>query len=208
MTGAKDGATVQTINGLTVPKEGDWTMKTWLRDAAGNNTTNNAGPVLHLRLDSQAPTAVFSPIDPANPTRVVVQASDATSGVASGSIDFKPQAATDWVSVPARLESGRLVATLPDETMADGVYDLRGHAVDRAGNERSTTDVGRRHTDDRHPPGALADTNHRRPPSNPSSSRTSRAIPGHPDQGRLRASHPSTRPPGRQGQQSNGRRPR
>jgi hypothetical protein len=82
---------------------------------------------------------VFSPIDPANPTRVVVQASDATSGVASGSIDFKPQAATDWISVPARLEGGRLVATLPDETMADGVYELRGHAVDRAGNERSTT---------------------------------------------------------------------
>jgi hypothetical protein len=137
--GQKDGPSVASVNGLTVPKEGDWTLKTWLRDAAGNNTINNAGPVLHLRLDSQPPTAVFSPIDPADPTRVVVQASDATSGVASGAIDFKPQGSTDWTSVPARLESGRLVATLPDEAMADGVYDLRGHAVDRAGNERSTT---------------------------------------------------------------------
>ncbi len=139
VAGQKDGSNVAAITGLAVPKEGDWTLKTWLRDAAGNNTINNAGPVLHLRVDSQAPTAVFSPIDPADPTRVVVQASDATSGVASGAIDFKAQAATDWTSVPARLEGGRLVATLPDETMADGAYELRGHAVDQAGNERSTT---------------------------------------------------------------------
>jgi hypothetical protein len=139
VTGEKDAADVTSINGLTVPKEGDWTLKTWLRDAAGNNTINNAGPVMHLRVDSQAPTAVFSPIDPTDPTRVVVQASDATSGVASGSIDFRPQGAADWTSVPAQVQGGRLVATLPDETMADGAYDLRGTAVDQAGNERTTT---------------------------------------------------------------------
>ncbi|MET0601517.1 MAG: hypothetical protein ABW167_05960 [Baekduia sp.] len=114
-------------------------MKVWLQDAAGNNTINNAAGPMHLRVDREAPTAVFSPIDPADPTRVVVQASDATSGIGSGSIDFKPHDALDWISVPARVDGGRLVANLPDETMADGPYDLRGHAVDRAGNERSTT---------------------------------------------------------------------
>jgi hypothetical protein len=100
---------------------------------------NNAASPMHLRVDTEAPTAVFAPSDPANPTRVVVQASDATSGIGSGSIDFKPHDATNWVSVPARVDGGRLVANLPDETMADGTYDLRAHAVDRAGNERSST---------------------------------------------------------------------
>jgi hypothetical protein len=137
--GSKDGSTIATLTGLTVPKDGDWILKVWLRDAAGNNTATNAASPMHLRVDREAPTAVFSPIDPADPTRVVLQASDATSGIGSGSIDFKPHDATDWTSVPARVDSGRLVANLPDETMADGPYDLRGHAVDRAGNERSTT---------------------------------------------------------------------
>jgi hypothetical protein len=138
-TGSKDGATVATLNGLTVPKDGDWILTVWLRDAAGNNTATNAASPMHLRVDREAPVAVFSPIDPADPTRVVVQASDATSGIGSGSIDFKPHDATDWTSVPARVDGGRLVANLPDETMGDGPYDLRGRAVDRAGNERSTT---------------------------------------------------------------------
>lgn len=137
--GSKDGGTVETLNSLSVPKDGDWILKVWLRDAAGNNTVDNAAEPMRLRVDSEAPTAVFSPTDPADPTRVVVQASDATSGIGSGSIDFKPHDATDWVSVPAHVDGGRLVANLPDETMANGTYDLRGHAVDRAGNERSTT---------------------------------------------------------------------
>jgi hypothetical protein len=138
VSGSKDGDTVQTLNALTVPKDGDWVMKLWLRDAAGNNTPNN-GVAVHLRVDSEAPTAVFSPPDPADPTRAMVQASDATSGIASGSIDYKPHDATDWTSVPARVDGGRLIANLPDETMPDGLYDLRGHAVDRAGNETSTS---------------------------------------------------------------------
>jgi hypothetical protein len=139
-TASKDGATaVATLGGISVPKDGDWVLKVWLQDAAGNNTINNAAGPMHLRVDREAPTAVFSPIDPADPTRVVVQASDATSGIGSGSIDFKPHDAADWISVAARVDGGRLVANLPDETMADGPYDLRGHAVDRAGNERSTT---------------------------------------------------------------------
>lgn len=138
-TGSKAGGTVATLSGLSVPKDGDWVLKLWLQDAAGNNTINNAAGPIHLRVDREAPTAVFSPTDPADPTRVVVQASDATSGIGSGAIDFKPHDAADWTSVPARVDGGRLIANLPDETMPDGLYDLRGHAVDRAGNERSTT---------------------------------------------------------------------
>jgi hypothetical protein len=138
VSGSKDGDSVATLNALSVPKDGDWVMKLWLRDAAGNNTPNN-GVAVHLRVDSEAPTAVFSPTDPDDPTRVLVQASDATSGIGSGAIDFKPHDATDWISIPARVDGGRLIANLPDETMSDGLYDLRAHAVDRAGNERSTS---------------------------------------------------------------------
>jgi len=138
VAGSKDGDKLETLNALPVPKNGDWVMKLWLRDAAGNSTPNNAVTV-HLRSDTEAPAAVFSPMEATDPTRVVVQASDATSGIGSGSIDFKPHDAETWTSVPAKVDGGRLIANLPDETMADGVYDLRGHAVDRAGNEKSTT---------------------------------------------------------------------
>jgi hypothetical protein len=137
-SGSKDGDKLETLNAFQVPKEGDWVLKLWLRDAAGNNTSNN-GVSVHLRSDTQAPTAVFSPIDMADPTRVVVQAADATSGIGSGSVDFKPHTADAWTSVPAMVDGGRLIVNLPDESMADGLYDLRGHAVDRAGNEKSIT---------------------------------------------------------------------
>jgi len=135
---SKDGDKVETLNAVTVSKDGDWTLKLWERDAAGNNTPNN-GVTVHLRADTEAPTAVFAPTDPSDPTRVLVQASDATSGIGSGSIDYKPHDSDTWTSIPATVDGGRLVANLPDESMADGLYDLRAHAVDRAGNERSTT---------------------------------------------------------------------
>jgi hypothetical protein len=138
VSASRDGEKVETLNAITLPKDGDWTLKLWERDAAGNNTSNN-GVTVHLRADTEAPTAVFSPTDPNDPTRVLVQASDTTSGIGSGAIDFKPQDSDSWTSIPAKVDGGRLSANLPDESMADGIYDLRAHAVDRAGNERSAT---------------------------------------------------------------------
>ncbi|WP_155891773.1 Ig-like domain repeat protein [Conexibacter woesei] len=137
-TAASADGQIAALNGLQVHDDGDWILALWLRDAAGNNTQSNAIK-LHLRLDRVPPNPVFSPIDPTDPTRIVVQADDATSGLASGSIDYKPVGVTDWTSLPAKIDGGRMSVNLPDETMPDGPYDLRAQAVDAAGNEKTTT---------------------------------------------------------------------
>ncbi|UTI63934.1 Ig-like domain repeat protein [Paraconexibacter antarcticus] len=138
-TGTKSGAAITSLTGLETPTDGDFTLKVWLVDEAGNQTQDNAAPPIHLRVDREAPTAAFAPGDPANPATIAIDASDATSGLASGSIEIKPQATDSWKSIPATVDAGRLTATLPDEHLADGAYDLRGRAVDAAGNEKSTT---------------------------------------------------------------------
>jgi hypothetical protein len=139
VTGTKTADAITALSDLTVPGDGDWVLKLWLVDQAGNQTIDNAATPVHLKLDGEAPSAVFSPQNPADPTRVVIQASDGVSGIGSGTVELKPQASQTWTTIPAVLVGGRLVATLPDETLSDGVYDLRGHAVDLAGNERTTT---------------------------------------------------------------------
>jgi 5-hydroxyisourate hydrolase-like protein (transthyretin family) len=141
VSGSKDGANITAVTGIQVPRAGDWALKLWLRDQAGNETQTNAAAPVRLRLDDEAPSAVFAPIDPKDPTRLVVQGSDGVSGIGSGSVEIRPQGSESWTSVPAKVDGGRLIATLPDEQLADGVYELRGHAVDKAGNERTTTSL-------------------------------------------------------------------
>lgn len=140
VAGSKPGEAISSLTDLQVPRDGDWVLKVWLVDEAGNQTQTNAAAPVHLRVDRQPPTGVaFAPRDPANPAQVVILGADETSGIASGVLDIKPQGSESWTSVPGAVEEGRLVATLPDERLADGPYDLRGHAVDRAGNETATT---------------------------------------------------------------------
>ena len=137
--GSKDGAGITAVTAIEVPRAGDWKLTLWLRDQAGNETQTNAAAPVRLRYDDEAPSAVFAPIDSKDPTRLVVQASDGVSGIGSGSVEIRPQGSETWASIAATVDGGRLVATLPDEQLPDGVYELRGHAVDRAGNERTTT---------------------------------------------------------------------
>lgn len=139
ITGSAAGDGLAVVPDVKVPGDGDWSLRLWLVDQAGNQTIDNAAPAVHLRLDGEAPSAVFAPSDPVDPTKVVIQASDGVSGVGSGTVEIKPHASQTWTTIPAALEGGRLVAVLPDESLRDGVYDLRGHAVDLAGNERTTT---------------------------------------------------------------------
>lgn len=137
-TGSVSGADLTSVPQLSVPSEGDWTIKLWLVDAAGNADEQNAAAPLHLRWDGTAPEAVFEPLDPANPTNIVVQATDATSGLAGGSVEIKPHLGTAWRSIPATIQGGALVATLPDEQLKDGLYDLRALARDQSDNEKTT----------------------------------------------------------------------
>ncbi|WP_354700504.1 hypothetical protein DSM112329_00783 [Paraconexibacter sp. AEG42_29] len=137
--GEMAGDRITALRDLKVRGAGDFELRLRLRDAAGNISDANSPAVARLRLDDEAPAVVFLPRDPADPATVRMRATDAVSGIASGAVEIKPLGSETWTSVPAQLADGQLVASLPDETLADGAYDLRGRAVDQAGNERSTT---------------------------------------------------------------------
>ena len=138
--GSATGSNITSIAGVAVPSTGDWKLRVWLRDAAGNADQANAGDALHVRFDDQAPdSAAFAPADPTDPTKVTVQASDAGSGIASGAIEYRRRGGTAWHAMPNQVNGNTLVAHINDETLSNGDYDLRARVDDAAGNERSTT---------------------------------------------------------------------
>lgn len=136
--GERDGPTVPPLGALAVPSPGDWLLRVWLRDAAGNADPRTAAGPVHLRFDNEPPAAAFVPQDPQDPTRVVVTVSDHVSGVASGSIEIKKATSTRWRALPSFLAGGELSAVIDDEHLQDGVYDLRATVLDQAGNSSST----------------------------------------------------------------------
>src|SRR3954464_2778513 len=79
--GSRDGNGITALEGNKVPSAGDYQLKLWLRDAAGNDDRRNAAPVVHLRFDDEAPTAAFADQDPKDPTRLAVRVTDAVSGL-------------------------------------------------------------------------------------------------------------------------------
>jgi hypothetical protein len=136
--GERDAAGITALEGLSVPGPGDWLLRVWLRDAAGNADRRTAADPIDLRFDNEAPQAAFLPQDPNDPTRVAVQATDGVSGVASGVIEMKRSDASDWHPVETTLSGSELVAMIDDTHLRDGVYQLRARALDQAGNETST----------------------------------------------------------------------
>lgn len=137
-TGEREGTDITSLDGLAVPDRGDWLLRVWLRDAAGNANEDAAPQPVHLRFDDEAPEAVFLPEDPEHPTEIHVQVTDRYSGLASGTIELKKSEATAWRPLATEVRDGQLVAALDDEHLADGVYDLRAWADDYAGNVTAT----------------------------------------------------------------------
>lgn len=132
--GTRDGAGLSSLEGIAVPGPGEWVLRVWLRDAAGNTDRRTAAPPLRLRFDDEAPEAVFLPQNDADPTRVAVQVTDRFSGVGFGSIELKKTDATAWQPLTTEVREGQLVASLDDAHLPDGVYELRAFVADRAGN--------------------------------------------------------------------------
>jgi len=138
-TGSRAAAAISSLPDVKIPRAGEWTLRVWLTDAAGNADIRTAAPAVTVRYDNDAPTATFAAFDPTDPTRLTVNTSDPTSGTGSGSIEIKRRAATAWTPLPTQVQPGSVVATLPDETLRAGAYELRATVRDQAGNERSTS---------------------------------------------------------------------
>ncbi len=136
--GSLDATALTSLDGLAVPGRGEWVLRMWLRDGAGNADRRTAPEAIRLRFDDEAPQAAFLPEDPDNPTQIAVQVTDEFSGLASGTIEIKKSDGTAWRPLDTRVADGRLIATLDDTNLAAGVYQLRAWANDQAGNVAAT----------------------------------------------------------------------
>ena len=126
-----------TAAAVTVPGPGEWRVHVWLEDAAGNANPANAADTL-LRMDDTTPTIAFQRWSAERPALVQVKAADDRSGLAVREISMRRRGTSTWISLPVVSQPGGFGATIDDEALPRGVYELRARAVDAAGNERST----------------------------------------------------------------------
>ncbi len=138
VAGSARGSDINSIPNLRVPRPGEWALKLWLEDEAGNTDRQRSVQVGVLRFDDDIPTLAFAPMDDQDPTHIRVVAKDATSGVADGQIEVRRDGEDAWRALPTRVDAGGLSTNIDDETLPKGRYTLRARVVDRAGNERST----------------------------------------------------------------------
>jgi hypothetical protein len=134
---ALDGANVSSLR-VRVPRAGEYMLRVWLEDAAGNHDAERASDPVTLRFDDEAPTALFEPIDAGDPLAIAASVDDRGAGVTGGSIEARRTGETVWRDLGARLEGGRLATALDDASLPSGTYELRAHVRDGAGNERTT----------------------------------------------------------------------
>jgi hypothetical protein len=122
---------------VQVPADGAWVGRFWLRDAAGNENRDAAASV-PLYLDRAPPQLGFLLREPDDPTRIELRASDSVSGLGRAEIEIRRRGDAAWLPVMTRRSGAGFVATLDDENLPDGTYDLRARAYDVAGNIQST----------------------------------------------------------------------
>jgi hypothetical protein len=138
--GVRTATNPSSLAELQVPSAGDWLLRVHLEDSAGNVDSSHPSEPVHLRFDPDPPErVVFEPTDSEDPQRVAVAVADATSGVAGGQVDLRPEGGA-WQALGTQLEGSHLVARIDDAVLTPGFYELRATARDHAGNERSSQD--------------------------------------------------------------------
>ena len=123
---------------MLAPAPGDYRLFVWLEDSAGNQREANAVVSVPIRFDPEPPDLAFLAPDPADPLRVVVNASDRHSGMADGEIEMRETGTATWHGLPTKLDGSQLVAYVDDERFRRGAYEFRARGEDHAGNEAST----------------------------------------------------------------------
>jgi hypothetical protein len=129
----------RSLNDLSVPGAGTYSLQLWLRDEAGNEAASTAVTV-PLRFDDVRPQVAFS--TEASESQVMADVADEHSGPAGGEIFYRRVDAADWTQLPTKLVPGdapgkaHLVAPMPD--LGYGTFVFRADTVDAAGNSAST----------------------------------------------------------------------
>jgi hypothetical protein len=131
-------AEVDHLSNLTVPSPGEWQLRVWREDAAGNHEPANASVPVTMRYDPEPPDLGFEETSASDPTLISVLVTDKISGLASGQIELSAEGTGTWTSLPTRQEGSRLIARVDDAALPPGPYLLRATARDRAANQNST----------------------------------------------------------------------
>jgi hypothetical protein len=130
----------RSLANLSVPAAGEFSLRLWLRDEAGNEAPPSAVTV-PLRFDDIKPKLAFADGEPSD--RVQAEVSDEHSGPHSGQIFYRRVDAESWTELPTKLvpaqdpRSATLVAPMPE--LGFGTYVFRVDAEDGAGNTASST---------------------------------------------------------------------
>jgi hypothetical protein len=140
--GSRSGVAIDRLAGVAVPGAGDYELRVWLEDEAGNSDSALASDPVHLRFDDRPPNAAFEPLDDGDPLKIDVQASDADSGIATGTIELRRAGWRQWRTLPTTVAGGRLTTRIDDLELPDDRYELRASVRDRAGNETTSYSRG------------------------------------------------------------------
>jgi hypothetical protein len=136
--GSPTGAGIAAVENLAVPSPGEWALRLWREDAAGNQQAANASEPVRLRFDPEPPQLGFETPAAEDPTRVSVLVTDRISGLGGGSIEISRAGSGSWQALSTSHEGDRLVARVDDAALPPGDYELRATANDQANNLAGT----------------------------------------------------------------------
>lgn len=137
-TGERAEPEISRLGDLGVPAAGEWDLRLWRGDAAGNQEPNNASVPVRLRFDPEPPSLGFEQPAAADPTKLSVVVDDRVSGLGTGTIEISAQGSSSWQALPTEQEGSRLITHLDDSSLPIGPYALRATAYDKAGNLNRT----------------------------------------------------------------------
>ena len=135
--GAVASPSIDGLSRLTVPGPGEYRLRVWVEDDAGNHDPARASDAVSLRFDDEAPSVLFERPDPDHPTRLTASVAERGSGIAEARIEIRPDGRRHWQELDSSLSGGLLVADVDDAALPDGDYDVRARVRDHAGNERT-----------------------------------------------------------------------
>jgi hypothetical protein len=136
--GTQPGGGIERLADLRMAASGEWQVRVWREDAAGNQEPANASVPVTLRYDPEPPQLGFEPPPVSDPTLVSVLVTDRVSGLASGQIELSREGSGVWQGLATKQEGARLTARIDDASLPPGTYLLRATARDQAANQNST----------------------------------------------------------------------
>ena len=128
-------------SGLTVNGDGAHIVSctAWNKAVGPQGQPNTGSNSLLVHIDEAPPSLTFEPQNPRDPTELVIDTSDAESGVAGGSIQMAPAGTNAWTGLPTSFDGSHLTSRFDDSRLR-GAYTFRVTSCDALGNCRSTTE--------------------------------------------------------------------